>query len=804
MAYQWVNNDFPKRLIERLFAFHQTYPKEKVYLHTDRPYYAAGETIWLKGYLFDGITHRSDSVSRTLYVDLVHLETQKVIIHKILRAENGYAPGDLQLPDSLLAGAYLLRSYTGWMRNFSEEDFFNKPVTILRTDEGELSAGLTSAAVETIRPDLQFFPEGGQLIQGLDNRIGFKAIGPNGKGLDVEGFVLNPAGDTLTGFASMHLGMGSFNLTPEAGKKYTAYLKFPDGRKFDYPIPPAQAEGFSMLVDNLSNRENVRVFIRNNKAAGAQGLFTLVAQTRGQVVHIAQGDVTKKSFIAPIPRNKVSEGITQLTLFDETNRPVCERVIFIDQNERLTVSIKPTKTVYAPREKMQFDIAVTNEEGTPVRANLSLAAIDTKQVLEKEPYATTINSYLTLTSDLRGAIEQPGYYIDPKNTDRHGKLDLLMLTQGWRRFTWQDVLQDSYAPTKYPIEQGLSITGQVARLNQKTPGQVKLTFMFSRPDSTRDFMIGESDEFGKFRLDNLNFADSTNVLIQSTTQKGNRNLTIKLDDLLNQPVRLIKIPYNPVLFQRDELAEYLKRTREYLEIERQIRRNREVLLKAFTIKKKREEPRDSRKIYGSADATIKLDLMNSAGALTVLDVLRGRVAGVTVTGNSLDPVVQIRGAANFQGVVEPLFLLDGVPVDKSTITSIAVTDVESIDVLKGASAAIFGSRSAGGAIAIFTKRGAPDYDFSKDPTPGTLITKLQGYSKLRKFYVPKYGEDNPENRRPDFRPTLFWSPMITTDSEGKASVSFFASDARTRIRVQAEGATSDGLPGVGLANVEVK
>jgi len=294
------------------------------------------------------------------------------------------------------------------------------------------------------------------------------------------------------------------------------------------------------------------------------------------------------------------------------------------------------------------------------------------------------------------------------------------------------------------------------------------------------------------------------VLIQGMKGKGNRDLVITLDQLLTPTVTIAQVPYNPFEFRRDELAEFIKRTNEYLEIERQIRRNGEILLQGVTVRAKRYVERDSRTIYGTPDATVKFDLNNPAGRQTILDVIQGRVAGVQVTGSGFSARVQIRGAANFSGPIEPLFVLDGMPVDLQTITSISVQDVERVDVLKGASAAIYGSRGGGGVISVLTKRGSPDYDFLNEAAPGTLVAKLPGYSPVREFYAPRYDVKNEmADRRPDYHSTLFWSPMVRTGADGKATVSFFTSDAKTDLRIRVEGATPEGKPGVGQAIVRV-
>ncbi|RAJ95606.1 TonB-dependent receptor-like protein [Larkinella arboricola] len=802
LAFGFTEPDFPARLVERLRTFSVTYPREKVYIHTDRPFYTAGETIWLKGYLFDGPEHLADSVSKVLYVDLVQIESRKVVVHRILRVANGHAVGDIALGDSLADGAYMLRAYTGWMRNFSEDYYFTKPLTLLRADTEPVQA--TGSQRLAPQPDVQFFPEGGQLVNGLEGRVAFKVVSPAGKGLDAKGFVMSSTGDTVTGFSAKHLGMGYFAFQPEGGRSYTAFVQLADGTTHKYPLPAARSEAYMLLVDNITNRDNVRVYIKNTKPAGVQGRFTVIVQSRGRDIQVVQGEVSKKAIVMQIPRQVLPAGISQITLFDETNQPVCERIIFVEKNDRLTVQLKPSRPTFNPREKIQVTISVADATGKPVRANLSLAATDAGQVLEKEPYATDLVSYLLLNSDLKGTIEQPGYYFDASNRERATDLDVLMMTQGWRRFTWKEVLQDVYPAPKYPIEEGLSVTGQVLRPNKKAPGVVNLTFFVAQPDSTRDVFMGESDESGRFSAHGLQFVDSTKVMIQGVIGKNNRNLEIKLDDWFSPTLQLTQIPYNSIVFQRDELADYLKRTKEYLEIERQIRKNREILLKEVTVRKKREAPADSRKIYGQASNTLKVDQTMIAGGMNVLDLLRGRIAGVSVSGSAMNPTVQIRGSANFSGVVEPLFTLDGTPVSKESIVSIPIFDVDYVDVLKGANAAIFGSRASGGVIAIYTKRGSPNYDFSKDQSPGTLVVTMPGFRAVREFYAPRYDENKPENVRPDYRPTLHWEPMIQTGEDGKAQVSFFASDARSSVRIVAEGVTADGQPGVGRVVFDVK
>jgi len=168
-------------------------------------------------------------------------------------------------------------------------------------------------------------------------------------------------------------------------------------------------------------------------------------------------------------------------------------------------------------------------------------------------------------------------------------------------------------------------------------------------------------------------------------------------------------------------------------------------------------------------------------------VIQGRVPGVQITGSGMNRSIQIRGAANFSGAIEPLFLLDGMAVSKDAIVSIPPSDVEAVDILKGANAAIYGSQGGGGVVAILTKRGGTNYDWTKDKAEGVITEKILGYSPAREFYAPKYDKTAPEHVQPDFRATLFWAPMVQTGKDGKAKVTFFTSDAQTEVKIRVEG-----------------
>ena len=808
-----------EKIIKKLEKYRLTTPQEKVYLHFDKPYYMAGETMWFKGYLFDGTSHKIDSVSRVMYVDLINEITGKTITSRILNCD-GSTHGDIALPDSLDEGVYQIRAYTNYMRNYSEEYFYRQDFKIY---QGSIKNRLSNsnALKMTEAADVQFFPEGGNLVVGLDSRIGFKALNILGKGVDVQGFVLDNTKDTVVAFQSEHLGMGVFNYTPEPQKTYTAFVRQNNGKYRQFGLPLAYEQGFTMAVDNISNKEKVKVFISNNspKTADKSSEIVIVAHQRGQLVFMAKGNETQKTFAVSIPKSKIpDDGLVQITLMNAKGEPLYERLIFNNQNKQINLKITSDKANYKTREKVTVNLEATDAEGKPVEGNFSVAVTDASQVIA-DPHQENLLTYLLLISDvsnlsgtdyysaLRGNIEQPAYYFDKGNANANRHLDVLMMTQGWRRFIWRDLMADKEPKINYFLETGLEVTGTALKPNGKIADKVTLTLMLKKEKTLPQLQMGVTDSLGRYGFYGLDFYDTTQVFVQGMKQNGGKNLNVIINPQIPAPkVRIVKIPYNPMEFNTQDLTEFLKKANDALELEKKLKLNKNQMLQEVVVKaKKYEEPDTRRTIYGQASNTIKVDQMLCAGATNVFQMIQGRVPGVQVSPDGQGGFkIIIRGVSTFVGSTDPLFLLDGMQVDGGTISSINPCDVDAIDVLKGADASIFGSQAANGVIAILTKRGGSNYDYSKDPVSGVTIQKRMGYNIPREFYAPKYDVNIPDHVRPDFRSTLHWQPNVRTDAIGKASITYWNTDAKATMKIIAEGVSKQGFVGVGKAEYGVK
>lgn len=784
------------------------YAGEKVYLQTDRTQYVAGDTLWFNAWLVDATRHTPTAPSQTLYVNLLD-STGRPRVSQLLHIDStGQVPGSITLPDSLPAGTYQLLAYTNWMQNAGNEFLFRKRIRLdSRTDFSEKS---TPSSPTGLR--LRVFPEGGDLVVGLPARVAFQALDSQGRSVAVTGVVTNSKGDTLSDFQSLHRGMGTFTLTPQSGQTYRALASSPDGQLTSVDLPAALPTGYQLAVDNLTNPHALRVLIRSNQPE--MGQLTLFAHVRGQVCFQAQLDASKAEILVAIPYDSIREdGILHLTLFDADNQPVAERLAFINQNRQLGIQLQSDKATYLPRQPVTLTFSVTDPSGKPVSTKLSLAVTDTKQALKLEPDAVTLRSYLLLTSDLRGHIEAPEYYFDSTESHVRQYLDYVMLTHGWRRFTWKALLSDSAVQPNYAVETAINLRGQVYyKDNTKPvaalyPDGTSGTYLVKYP--ARDKLVRETalmgmlrtnrnllplairtDKQGQFIMENLLFSDTATVILRQPDQRP-----INIDWLPRSLPDFVPLPPlpNSTLVDRQSLINQALETQA---LARQLRENGGRLLKAVNVKARKLDASRTdyrRMMYGTADATVvATDQLRSMP--NVLRMLQGQVAGVDVSMNrDGSGLVSIRGS-------HASVMIDGVIVDNQVLGTISPNDVEAIDVLKNpATYGIFGVRAPGGVVNILTRRGGGEDNKIKQ-----VSSKVVNYAVSRDFYSPQYANPTINAVQVDYRATLYWNPSVQTDANGKATVMFYNTDNQTAIQAVAEGISSDGLAGYGKVLYSVK
>jgi TonB-dependent SusC/RagA subfamily outer membrane receptor len=635
--------------------------------------------------------------------------------------------------------------------------------------------------------DVQFFPEGGYLVNNLRSKVAFKAVGADGLGVDIKGAVFDNENTKVANIETSHLGMGVFSVIPEPGKTYTAKITYPDGSEGTLTLPAATDKGYILSVRN-SNTNDIEVKIGLGQSTYQENQNTelnLVAQAGGSIVYAGKTKLESAMFTCHIPRERFPGGIVQFTLFSAKGEPLNERIMFIEDPALLNVKISTAKTSYAPREKVKLNIEVKNKDDKPVTGVLSISVTDESKVPVDESNESTILSNILLTSDIKGYIEKPNYYFTNISDKTRADLDILMLTQGYRRFTWKQVLADNQPPLVFQAEKSLNITGQIKNLFGKPVAHGKVTLL----STTGSFYVLDTvaDEKGHFAFNNLVFTDSIKFVVQARTAKDRKNVEIDLDKIPSQLVSKNKNTGDIEINVNSSMAPYLQNSKtQYNDFLKYGIVTKTKVLKEVSISDKKEpvlKHSDNLNGPGNADQVVKSDRLNSCSTLT--QCLFGIINFVTFRNGK---------AYSSRSPNTPMtIVVDGVNMDDDFLDQLSPGDVESIEVLRSAiNTAIYGSRGSGGVLVVTTRRGDdPDYH-GQMYSPGVITYRPMGYYRARQFYSPRYDDPKTNASIADLRTTIYWNPSFITDKTGNASVEYFNADSPATYRAVIEGIDIDG------------
>lgn len=646
--------------------------------------------------------------------------------------------------------------------------------------------------------DVQFFPEGGNLVNGIRSRVAFKAVGPNGLGVDIKGIVTDNENREIAGITTQHLGMGSFAFTPESGKTYKAQITYPDGSQNTVALPAALNDGYVLTVNN-TDTANISIKVTGSSSMSGKSTY-VVGQSGGVVCYAAKNSAGSTSFGAQVPKSKFPSGIAQFTLFTADAQPLNERVIFIQRkSDVLDLKVSADKASSAPREKVKISLNTSNSAGQPVIGAFSAAVIDESKVQPDDAAETNILSHLLLTSDLKGFIEQPGYYFG--NAKAQTDLDVLMLTQGYRRFEWKTVLAAQFPPVKFQPEKTLQISGTIQTSGGKPVPNGKIT-LFTTAGGT--FILDTvADAQGRFAFKNLIFKDSIKFVLQARTAKNGKHVDVVLDKTPNiSSVKSKSLP-DLQINASAALLSYLKSSKKRYDEEAKYGfGNHTIMLKEVTVTEKKKNPAlaNSTNLNGSgnADQVITSEAIEKMGCTTLDQCLQGRLVGVIFRNGvpystrSLNTPMQI--------------MVDGFNVDENFLINIVPNDIASIEVLRTiGNTAIYGSRGGGGVLLITTKRGGDyNYNSSQIYAPGVITYVPKGFYNARQFYAPKYDDPKTNVAIADLRSTIHWVPNMVTNKEGNASFEYFNAGGKGTYRVIIEGLNDDGYIGRKVYKYEVK
>ncbi len=644
----------------------------------------------------------------------------------------------------------------------------------LETNDGLVNVmisynGLTESISRSVpivlnKIDLQFFPEGGDLVYSLGSKVAFCAINEFGKPADIEGMVVDQNGAKIAEFKSFHQGMGAFAFNPAPGQTFKAKITKPEGITQEYELPEPMPRGYILNVDHVDSKE-MAVVIRSTESEA----LSLVAQVRGQVYWASQVDVLPGKTEVNIPLSSFPMGVAQLTLFDAKGIERCERLAFTNRDRQLKVEIKTDKEKYLPREKVKMTVKVTDERGMPMPAQLSLAVVNDQLLTFADDKSGTILSQLLLEPDLKGKVEEPRFYFDTKETKSLAALDYLMMTSGWRRFTWEQALGDNLPMLTNQGERAL-VTGIVydAYTGQPIPHASIMA-----PNSK---VAQLTDKEGRFHMDQLDLGLDNALIVTADKYQEQRPGVAGY----NQNVAVYLYPTNQNRFQDFGGAE-----EEGIEMDRAEFRpamaaqpmfaapgvanngaagavrmkNVDVVATGKTATKAampRNEAKDAMKGAAAPKPT---------KALEVADVQADEFMMLEDDGiepQPHDPDPKQKG--------EPK--ADGIAMENKKERDGDVATGEAMDLRAG----------------LLLQQDANALAIQNQPAP---------FYRARQFAAPVYGGAAyvAPDKRTDFRQTVFWEPNVKVDRTGKSVLEFYNSDEISSFRAIAEGISVDGAVG---------
>ncbi|MBW6533691.1 MAG: TonB-dependent receptor plug domain-containing protein [Mariniphaga sp.] len=803
--------------IESWIEKNEKLPAEKIYLHTDREYYFTGETIWFKAYLTDSRSGRLIPGAENIYLHLTDENGSSTIKQNILSI-NGVVATQIELPDTLKPGNYLLQAFTDYLLNFGSEAFFSKNLSISKPALSLRAINSRQQMRANIRmvADVSFLPEGGMILEGLSNLVAFKAIDKDGYGVEATGSVRDETGTELVSFTTDYNGMGLFFMTPEPGKTYHAEINgFPSFHfRFDSLIVN---EGIKIQLVNQTSRELI-VNISGNSEKFSGEPFYLVTMHRGQTVFYQSFKMEGQNHLLKFKSSMLKGGINQLILLDKNLKPISERLLFSDNLNLKNLEANVNKNIFSPRSVVKLNIS-ENENEQEV-SNLSVAVVH-EDAFSENGASQNIMSALLIESELNGFIESPADFFRDNEMSATAKQRLLMLTNGWSSYLWNQA-PAANEPLMHKQSAGLELHGLATETATGQPLKNGEITLIIEKDREMAFLTQNTDSEGYFTFSGLLFNDTANVYVQAKNERGKQNTAIKLIPQFKMPIHLEK---------QKSLTTELAIPKE-LDMQKY---NQQIALTNYFRKQQRLSPDNEVdissnnvsadghfRIYNKADQVIEISESETSFG-NILDFLIGKVAGLDINNDN----VIIRGASNIDGNSTPLFLVDGVPLTTGSfsglpeeigqntenelkpgktsaidkIKSIPLGDIEKVEILKSPqNLAIFGIEGANGVIAVYTRKGKSTV--SSAMAKGVIEQKIAGYSSFKKFYVPKYTPENEHTEKPDFRTTLFWDPEITLQT-GNTEHAFFTSDQTGKYKVIVEGISESGKICIGSTELEV-
>ncbi|MBD0284043.1 MAG: hypothetical protein ICV79_01310, partial [Flavisolibacter sp.] len=750
------------------------YQPEKAYLQYDKAAYYPGEIVWFKVYLIEGLFPVSGS--KTFYVDWIGTNGQ-VLYHTVSPIVDGTTNGQFEIPTNYTGDFIHVRAYTTWMLNFDTAFLYSKNIHILSKNTSAATAS-KSAPV----PSLQFFPEGGDLISGIDNKIAFKAADQWGRPLSVSGTIVDAKGTVVTSFQSVHDGMGSFYISPQAGVVYSARWKADKGTERTTALPQPKPTGITMQVNGTAAKRFIDLRSTDPLPEQLKNLH-LLGTMNGNKVFQTDVVMKPKDYVRRvIPVEQLPSGTLTITVFDADWNAIAERISFINNHDyefQTNFNVQHWGLNKRARNEIQITIPDSLQQ-----ASLSISVTDA--AIERDS-SNNIISHLLLTSDIKGRVYHPAYYFSNTTDSVAQHLDLVMLTNGWRRFRWEDVTKGKLPIISYPKDTTyLNLSGQVYGVaKNQLSGNENIILIVKGKDSAARMLLVPIQPNGTFSDPSVVLFDTLQVYYQLKSKLFSSAEARFMTSRMPAPdyTAMVKSFVLPTPYYDTSGTAY----HSFLAAEtmRLQALQKSKMMENITITTKAKPPIEvlnekyTSPLFRTGDA-YQFDLVNdpmAASQMSIFSYLQGRVPGLQITGSPASPSLSWRGGA-------PQLFLDEIPADAELLNMIPITDVAYIKVMRPP---FFGATGGGGngAIAIYTRKGS---DRQNRPGRGLASNTVIGYTPIRQFYAPDYDRTDPRNEEQDMRTTLYWNPQVNITPKNKTiRLRFYNNDVTKAFRVVIEG-----------------
>ncbi len=773
---------------EKIIKYYAQVPQEKIYLHTDKSNYIAGDSVWFRGYLMNAITNRQSLLSYYMYVDLIDAANGQNLSHSMILCDSvGIFDNAITLPPDLHSGTYLITAYTNYMRNFSNEKFFRKYIRVTGLQGSKFGVSSQQSDSKSLRQaqdrrvrvpstssgqacqsqqsksqtfDFQIMPEGGNLIAGIQQIVAFKAVGADGLGVDVTVKIFDETNKIYATGQSTHLGMGSLYIKAPAGIPLFVEATANDGSQVSHKLPDAIPSGVTISA----HQSNDTLFVVPLYSEGFD-LSKLSFVIHG-ALNIATGENVSGRRLK-IPLTNLHEGVTLISLVDKTtNAIVAERAVYVRNRHSATNTNSISTSDYNNTKRNLVRAFIDAPAGT-----YSLAVTDKSSTLS-DTLQDNIVSSLLLSAEVKGFVEKPQYYFSDINPQVDHHLDLLMLTQAWRRYDISDILNGKKPESKYPIEQSQSIEGTIGGIwkkNMKTPS---LLIMCRSPKILK---IIDLEKSGHFSIDGLQFADSTQFLIAALNHKGK---TSNMDLEISEPDKpAIPLPGYRIK-ELESLSDDISSGSRASHLRYQYMMN---LPDLEVSGRKKTKPINQ---YGVIpDRVLTADNEWLKGANTIEEIFY--YFNCTM-------VVGEDGREHFGGVV----YVDDFVYDSQFVSSLLPQDIERVEYISphNPNTMLFndidGSNTAANASGVIFIKLKP---YSNNSQTGkhafaTKVVSPLGFKQDVEFYSPKYDTaEKQQSATSDLRTTVYWNPRVTIGENGKAEVEFYLPDNPVNLHFDLQG-----------------